>query len=712
LSGSDEKKPGETGRPLPLAPPGKAPVRKKPGARESVTQRARFVVQALVFSGFLAQGFLYYLVQFRPLGNVLPFMAYESLGHGVVSSALLVWAGLFLVTAVFGRLVCGWLCPIGFLQDAGERLLRAFKVPLPPPATQPRAVRVVLAAFVLGHYALLPLLASPVRVWQLDLHFREPWLLGFPFRAGLFAADLGLVFVVTGIVMPLVFGPRGYCKLVCETGLLLDLASRWSFGRIRRNEGFDRNTCIECSKCAKICPQGIDVFEEVHLFDRVVSGDCIGCFQCTNDCPNDTIVYSLRKRVTDVGRVAGYLATRQATLEDLPRHVLTGAGAIAGGYVGLIALPPSYFHTYLLLASLGGVVGWLLWRCVAALPGRALSPESLAAAARPQAERETSGDLPALTNKERMKAVPAVRRRGAELLGAGVSLAVIGTVILGIMHVVPPRIALLSDLSPARRRPEARETDRIVYLGVPPVLAQGELELAYGPLAGYLEHRLGERVSLVTAESYGSLAHALERGEVDAAILPPVPFAAVRRRVGGVVIAQVLASGRLAYEAEIVTRADGPATLEELRGQRVGFTSLDSLSGWIAPVRTLAEKGIDLSDLGEVVLAGNHSAALAALASGRVDAAATYDEALRRFSAEHPDARLRVLATIQGLPNEFVVARSGISSDLATALGGALLALESDAAALPVRAGLERVSGGGFAPVSSSSLAAADGWLR
>jgi phosphate/phosphite/phosphonate ABC transporter binding protein len=672
------------------------------------------LVQALVFSGFLAQGFLYYLAGFRPLGNVLPFMAYESLGHGVVSSALLVWAAIFLVTAVFGRVVCGWLCPIGFLQDAGERVLRALKVPLPPPTTQPRVVRVVLAALVLCHYTLLPLLASPVRLWQLDLHFREPWLLGFPFRAGLFAADLALVFVVVGIVLPLAFGPRGYCKLVCETGLLLDLSARWSFGKIRRNEGFDRNTCIACSKCAKICPQGIDVFEEVHLFDRVVSGDCIGCLQCTNDCPNDTIVYSLRKRVSDVGRVAGYLATRQARFEDLPRHVLTGAGAILGGYVGLIALPPSYFHTYLLFASLGGVFGWLVWRCVAALAGRALSPEALAAVARPQAEREAAGDLPALTNKEKMKAVPATRRRGTELVGAAASLAVIGALVLGIIRVVPPRIAPLSELSLAHRQPEARAADHIVAFGVPPVLAQGELELAYGPLGSYLAHRLGASVRLVTTESYGSLARAVERGEVDAAILPPVSLAALRRRVGDslIVIAQVVNSGRLAYEAEIVARGDGPARLEELRGQRVAFTSLDSLSGWVAPVRSLAEHGVGLSDLGETMLAGNHSAALAALASGRVDAAATYDEALRNFSAEHPDARLRVLATISGLPNEFVVARAGLSPEVSAALGATLIRIESDATALAVRAGLERVSGGCFAPVSSSSLAAADNWLR
>src|SRR5262249_42816402 len=52
------------------------------------TQKIRFLFQALIFSGFILQALLYYKFQFRPLGNLLPFMAYDSLGHLVVSSAL------------------------------------------------------------------------------------------------------------------------------------------------------------------------------------------------------------------------------------------------------------------------------------------------------------------------------------------------------------------------------------------------------------------------------------------------------------------------------------------------------------------------------------------------------------------------------------------------------------------------------------------------
>ena len=74
--------------------------------------------------GLLAQGLLFYLANFRPFSSMLPFMAYDSIGHMMVSSTLVVWATLFLAVFIFGRFVCGWLCPIGFIQDLGEKTFK------------------------------------------------------------------------------------------------------------------------------------------------------------------------------------------------------------------------------------------------------------------------------------------------------------------------------------------------------------------------------------------------------------------------------------------------------------------------------------------------------------------------------------------------------------------------------------------------------------
>ncbi len=667
----------------------------------------RFGLQALTFAGFLAQGILYYVAHFRPLGNLLPFLAYQSVGAEVVSSALLLWGAIFLLTMIFGRLVCGWICPIGFLQDAGERLLRRLKVELPEPASQPPIVRYALLGMILLHFTVVPLLATPVRFWQLDLRFPEPWLLGFPFHVSLFVLDLACVFLVIGIGLPLIFGPRSYCRLVCETGLLLDHSSRLAFGKIRRNHGFDRDACISCQKCSNNCPQGIDVFEEVHQFDKVVSSDCISCLQCVELCPVDTIVYSLRKQVVDQGKVAGYLAQKRTQLRDLPRYTLTAAGAIAGGYLGFAVLRPSYFHTYLMFSSLGGAAGWLLWRLFA---GRFLSEQTLLEASRTQVERESAAQLPVLSNKEKVRLQLVRPVRGWFVPAAIVSLAVLGALVTWVIRSTPTRMLQLDDISPAHRTPGGREADRTFHFGIPPELGAHDLEATYGPLAAYLSKQLSTDVRLVTADSYNALAHALEDGRLDASLLPPLGYLALHRRAPHEVqaIAQVLGSAGgdgARYHALLVVREDGPRTIDALRGRRLALTSLDSLSGYLEPVHVLSERGLHLSDLSDVILAGDHTRALRLLAAGQVDCAATFDGALAEFEQRHPDVQLRTLASSDPLPQDLVVARSDQPAAAIGALRSALLELDEQREP-ELRASLSRADVRGFGVPDEADFAA------
>ncbi len=659
-------------------------------ARHRRIQRLRFGVQASVLSGFLLQGLLYYRFDFRPLGNLLPFMAYDSLGHLMVSSALVMWAGLFLLAMVFGRFMCGWLCPLGFFQDAGEKLLRWAKISLPAPKSQPRAVRFALACMVVGHFAIMPLLAAPVRVWQADMHFREPWLLGFPFRLELFALDLMLVFVVIGIALPLFFGPRPYCKLVCETGYMLDRASSFAFGRIRRNHGFDQDTCLACGKCTAICPQGINVHEEVNLFDRVVNTSCITCLQCVNTCPNDTIIYSMKKRVADTGKVAGYLAGLHVRAADLPRHVLTGVGVLAGAYLGFRVLPPSYFHTYLLLASLGGLTGYLLWRGARLVRGLGLE-ERITAEAMSTVEREAKERVLPLTPQERLQAAAQAaagqeqRRRLSPILVLCAAYLLVMAAASAVIGHLPPRITPVADISRALADPGERAARGVVHFAVPPTLSEHDMHRAFGSLDGYLSRSLARDVIIVGGETYGQLAQALERGAVDALMLPAGAAAAVLGRQARAargaadpiqIIVQAEVDGRTTFSGALVSKPAGPRRVDELRGKRLAITSFDSVSGFIAPMAILREKGVGSLDLSEIVFAGSAEKALALLASDRVDAAASFDGAIDRFARRNPGVTLEPLETYDGLITDVVLVRAGFH--LREALKHVLLSLAAD----------------------------------
>ena len=644
----------------PPAQPAKKPFQVKSGTPRM--QKVRFALQAAIFAGFLAQGVLFYLTSFKPFGSMLPFMAYDSLGHLVVSSTLVVWATLFLLVFIFGRFACGWLCPLGFIQDLGERTLKLLKVPLRRPLRQSNAVRFGMATLVLGHFLVMPVLAAPVKVWQFDWLFREPWLLGFPFRAGLFALDLMLLFVVLGLLLPYFFGPRPYCKLVCETGYLFDLTSRFSFGRVRRNEGFERDTCLSCQRCSNICPQGINVFEEVHLFDRVVSSGCISCMQCVNTCPNDTIVYSLRKKASDTGRVVGYLAGLQTRAEDLPRYLLTGGGVFAGAFFGFVALPPSYFHTYAMFASLGGLAGFFAYRGLAVAFAAPLE-KWLPSTHTSQVERERAARIVPLSPEERLSGDAAAERpRWRGVVAAVAALVFLGAAasVFFISHSVPARIGTLDEMSASMHSVEQRAAADTFYLGVPTETSPERTQTTYAGLTDVLRGTVAGDARLWRSESYGALAFALEHETLDAAFLPAATAYSLARRTRVHVIAQAQFRGSTSYAGLLVAR-EGLYTPQSLLGARVAFVQADSLSGYLAPVWWLERNGVRQSDLGEVVFAGNHANALVLLGQGRVDAAATFDGALDDFKRKNPETKLEVLKRFNRLPNAVLVTRASMS---------------------------------------------------
>lgn len=124
-------------------------------------------------------------------------------------------------------------------------------------------------------------------------------------------------------------------------------------------------------------------------------------------------------------------------------------------------------------------------------------------------------------------------------------------------------------------------------------------------------------------------------------------------------------SGRYTYNSifvvpknsELKSKSSGKATLEQLRGKTITFTSPTSGSGFIFPVSELVKQGFvpnrDRLDsfFGKVSYGGNYSKALDAVVRGQADVAVVSEYALfpPYLAAENRD-KLRVLHKISGVP--------------------------------------------------------------
>jgi ABC-type phosphate/phosphonate transport system substrate-binding protein len=144
----------------------------------------------------------------------------------------------------------------------------------------------------------------------------------------------------------------------------------------------------------------------------------------------------------------------------------------------------------------------------------------------------------------------------------------------------------------------------------------------------------------------------------------------------------------------------------------VAFVQLNSLSGFLAPSKWLAQHEVKLSDLGEVVFAQTHVRALTLLQQGKVDMAATYERVLQEAKDADPNFNPAVLARFEGLPNSLLVTRPGLSPERREQLLQSLTAIFTDESS-QARDALENGAAmDGLVPASVDAVREVGKWLE
>ena len=220
-----------------------------------------------------------------------PFGGIETIGTFLATGRLvshvhvsnLILAVAVLLVAFFARgAFCGWLCPLGFLQDlvagfshlvqrhipAVRRAIRTLERRASRLAVLDRPLRllkyVVLAWAVLGAAAYGTMVFRGVDPWSALLEI------------GSATVSLGLV--ILGLVLVAsFFVERAWCRYACPLGAATGLVSRFSPIRLERVEA----ACSSCGLCSTACPMGLPVATAAVI----TSQDCIGCLECVEACP-------------------------------------------------------------------------------------------------------------------------------------------------------------------------------------------------------------------------------------------------------------------------------------------------------------------------------------------------------------------------------------------------------------------------------------------
>lgn len=218
---------------------------------------------------------------------------------------------LVLLTAIFGRIYCSIICPLGILQDIFGWFGKKAKKNRYSYSKEKKWLRyamlvVFFIALVAGIGTLFQLLAPYSTFGLIATNLLQPvyqagnnvlaaiaehydsyafyhsniWLRSLP----------SLIIAAVAFIILLILAWRNgrtYCNTICPVGTFLSFISRFSFLKIH----FDTEKCKNCSLCSKNCKAAC-IDYKTHTVDAT---RCVVCGNCIESCKFGALKYDNSK---------------------------------------------------------------------------------------------------------------------------------------------------------------------------------------------------------------------------------------------------------------------------------------------------------------------------------------------------------------------------------------------------------------------------------
>lgn len=201
--------------------------------------------------------------QFVDMGRSIPIIFWIVMGF------------IALFSIVGNKLFCGWVCPLGALQELVGRIKLHKKTKKAMKLKKTLPFRVTNTIRILIFVAFIPVVfATTTSIYDYYNPF-ETFHWGFELSA--------TIILLTTLVAALFFF-RPFCYLICPIGLLTWVLEHISLVRIRLNT----TECDHCDACLKLtnCPAVGPVLE-----GKKSRPDCHACGECMNVCPKDALTF-------------------------------------------------------------------------------------------------------------------------------------------------------------------------------------------------------------------------------------------------------------------------------------------------------------------------------------------------------------------------------------------------------------------------------------
>lgn len=186
----------------------------------------------------------------------------------MVKGTPMLWLAIFgvsLIAAIFfGRIYCGWICPMNTLMVGSETLTNKLKIKLkktPKWLESGWLAWTMLVASVFTMVVIQKLTGAKIPVL--------------------------LYLLAISVLVTLIYKPEVFHNKICPFGVLQGLTGRFALF----SKKVDTDKCVGCKLCETVCPSQAVVVSEQDKKAKINSKLCHQCYNCELICPKDAIHY-------------------------------------------------------------------------------------------------------------------------------------------------------------------------------------------------------------------------------------------------------------------------------------------------------------------------------------------------------------------------------------------------------------------------------------
>jgi ferredoxin len=291
-----------------------------------------FIINATII-GSLIVGPLLPILRFRHMGagtTGVPLCSVGSLARCLSGN----WWGLFLPIAVIGILMligifvgrgmCGWVCPIGFIQDIVTKVRTKLHLSSKE-MSQKNHERLTTAKYAilflflllafsmgvsaLGHseagesfrsqfsdYPLIESGATPCETCPAPImgnFMPDDVLLHGIQGTFVLTAEAALrLFVFFGFFLGAIVMGRFFCRYFCPSGAMISFFNKASMLTLNK----DQSKCTKCNYCVRACPMRIVSLMDEDVDYEIRDRECIRCLECIDACPEKALALQFQNK--------------------------------------------------------------------------------------------------------------------------------------------------------------------------------------------------------------------------------------------------------------------------------------------------------------------------------------------------------------------------------------------------------------------------------